>query len=101
MKSVARNGRAIGMDKRKEIIKTITEYEHEFYCDECGKHLETVHEHNDGWYPDNHLYQVGCWLNGELYVIQKHLCNDCKNTLKQKIAKGLIDMGFSIRGEEE
>ena len=82
------------MQKTINKPKTITIATHEFYCDECGKHLGTSEEHDDGWYKEIGNFDLKCYASQNWYVLHKHLCDTCKEKLLSKFCATLEDMGF-------
>ena len=81
------------MEKIKEIIREIKQYEHSFYCDECGKYLGTSKEYSDGWYEKLGEFEVKIHI-GEWHRLKKCLCNKCQCDFVEKMKKDLYNLGF-------
>ena len=81
------------MEKTKEIVREIKKYEHSFYCDECGKHLGTSIEYDDGWYQDFGEFEIKIYING-WYHIKKCLCDKCRYEFVEKLKTDLYKLGF-------
>ena len=80
----------------EKIIKKIVEVEdvvHEFYCDDCNKHLGTSYECDDGWYDELGRFEQKVYVNGWLYF-RKCLCDKCKYETINKLRTNLFDFGF-------
>lgn len=81
------------MVKTKEVVREVREYEHSFYCDECGKHLGTSKEHSDGWYEEFGGLELKIYING-WYRLNKCLCDECRYKFLEKFKTDLFDLGF-------
>lgn len=81
------------MEKTKEITKEVKTIEHSFYCDECGKHLGTSEEHEDGWYSTYGNFESKCYVYG-WYSIEKCLCDNCRNKFVNNFEMILKNLGF-------
>lgn len=81
------------MEKTREIIKEVKQYEHSFYCDECGKHLGTSTEYDDGWYQDFGELEIKIYIDG-WYRIKKCLCDNCRYNFIEKLKTYLGVLGF-------
>lgn len=76
----------------KEMVE-IEEVSHEFYCDECEKHLGTSIECDDGWYQDFGEFEIKIYING-WYHIKKCLCDKCRYEFVEKLKTDLYNLGF-------
>lgn len=81
------------MEKTREIIKEVKQYEHSFYCDECNKYLGTSKEYDDGWYDDIGEFEMKFYIDG-WYCINKHLCDECRKSFIENVKVALRNMGF-------
>lgn len=85
-------------DKIERTEVTAIKVTHHFYCDFCGKHLGTVGEDDDGYYPilgdrsvKTHL-PIGGW-----YEFRRQLCDRCWEEWLSTLRDKLRELGF--RGE--
>lgn len=81
------------MEKTREVIKSLKNIEHSFYCDECGKHLGTVTECDDGWYQELGELELKIYIDG-WYRLKKCLCDDCRYRILENLKTDLCVMGF-------
>lgn len=81
------------MEKTREVIRSLTSIEHSFYCDECGKHIGTSTEHDDGWYQDFGKFEVKMYIDG-WYYLKKCLCDKCRYEFSEKLKTNLYNLGF-------
>ena len=90
------------MERTQMIPKTVMDRRHEFYCDGegCNKFLGYTTEHDDGWYKELGEFEVNIHILGESWRLHRHLCNECRVKLEQKISEALRDIGFSTNQEE-
>ena len=66
----------------KEVAKVERKYD--FYCDKCGTHLGTSHEHEDGWYQEYGKVEFSDpGYSGTVYY--GNLCDGCKKSLEAEI----------------
>ena len=77
----------LGTEERKTLW-------HQFYCDVCGKHLGTSRESDDGRYKKYGLFESKVDFDARMYKITLHLCPQCRDKTKEKIAKGIMALGF-------
>ena len=82
------------MEKTKEVIKEIKQYEHSFYCDECNKYLGTSQEYDDGWYERYGEFELDVYIDNSWYRLKKCLCDDCRKSVLTNVKINLINMGF-------
>lgn len=82
------------MEKETRTIYQKELIEHSFYCDECGKHLGTSREYDDGWYEMFGKLELRFNIVNGWYHINKCFCEDCKNKFLSKIKVALKDIGF-------
>ena len=82
------------MEKVKETIKKVKQYEHSFYCDDCGKYLGTSQEYDDGWYEEFGEFELKFHIDG-WYRINKCLCDDCRKKFIENLKVALKNLGFN------
>lgn len=88
------------MDKveTKEIQETLII--HNFYCDDCNKFIKKVEESYDGYVPTYDIdYRIHYHVNGKWFMMNKHLCSECREKQNLKIEEGLLALGFKKEGE--
>ena len=91
------------MEKTTKVSKTVVREEHSFYCDDCGKHLGTSQEYEDGYYQTFGEFEQSFCLkhsnmwNGksEWFELKKCLCDECKEKTLLRIKSALLDLGFA------
>lgn len=81
------------MEKTNCTTKEIENYEHSFYCDECGEYLGTSEEYDDGWYECLGEFELSFYIDG-WYRVEKCLCEDCAQKFLSNLKNHLEDMGF-------
>ena len=81
------------MEKVKETIRKVEIHEHSFYCDECGEHIGTSEEYDDGWYETYGNFELKFYVDG-WYYIKKCLCETCRKNFINNVKAYLTDMGF-------
>ena len=81
------------MEKTATIIKTYTQEEHSFYCDECEKYLGTSQEYDDGWYQKLGEFELDVYID-DWYRLKKCLCDECEKAYVDSIQTELINKGF-------
>lgn len=73
---------------------------HNFYCDECGKFIDFSEENDVGYYMTYGDYDARAYIiNYGWLKYHKHLCDDCKEIIKNKLVSTLKEVGF--RGDDE
>lgn len=82
------------MEKTTYETKTLSIAYHDFYCDDCNKHLGKVKEYDDGYYPSLGDFELQFFVLREWYALKKNLCDECKNKLVSKICTTLEEVGF-------
>lgn len=82
------------METMKKVIKKVSQYEHSFYCDECGEYLGTSQEYEDGRYKVIGEFELSFYAGNEWYRIKKHLCDDCRKSFINNIKVNLTNLGF-------
>lgn len=82
------------MHKIEQISKTIIQDIHHFYCDDCGKHLGSSQEYDDGWYEELGEFELKMRLPQGCYILKKCLCDECKEKYPVKLQSILEDIGF-------
>ena len=82
------------MHNKVNKTKTITVVAHEFHCDDCGAYLGASEEYDDGWYKQIGNFNLRYYTSQDWYVLNKHLCDTCKEKLLSKLCATLEDMGF-------
>lgn len=82
------------MDKITKITRIIDRITHDFYCDECGIHLGTITEYDDGYYEELGEFELQFYMKRGWYKLHKCLCDECKEEYLDKICVALEDMGF-------
>ena len=81
--------------EKTNVEKITKEYiTHSFYCDECDKFLGTSPEHEDGWYTEMGGFELSFCLDDEWYKIEKHLCDECKEKVVERVKNSLLNLGF-------
>lgn len=81
------------MEKINSITKEIEDYEHSFYCDECGEYLGTTEEYDDGWYDTLGEFELSFNIDG-WYKVNKCLCDDCADKFLSNLKNHLESIGF-------
>ena len=81
------------MEKTREVIKSLKNIEHSFYCDECEKHIGTSIEYDDGWYQEFGEFKVKIYIDG-WYRLKKCLCDNCRYEFVEKLKKDLYNLEF-------
>ena len=82
------------MVKTTHESKTVTITYHDFYCDDCNKHLGKVEEYDDGYYQELGDFEMKFFVSRSWYRLRKNLCDDCKDKLVSKICTTLEEVGF-------
>lgn len=83
------------MEKITRQDVTMTTIIHDFYCDECGVHFATSREHDDGHYHEPGSIYLKIYTPRGRYVLDKCLCDQCKEKFMSNIYDTLLSMGFS------
>lgn len=73
--------------RTREVVK------HSFYCDHCAKYLGTTEEYDDGWYAELNKFEFSANID-EKYVIEKCLCDECRQTFVTHLKSVLEGIGF-------
>lgn len=81
------------MHKVNCTTQTVEVVTHEFYCDDCGKHLGTSEEYDDGWYDEIGMFQLVIPVDGRLHL-EKYLCDNCREKFLNDFKATLENMGF-------
>ena len=76
-----------------EIIET-EETTHHFYCDDCGNHLGSSVEFDDGYYQEFGEFELKMNTPRGWYKLEKCFCNDCKEKFLDKFCALLEASGF-------
>lgn len=82
------------MEEIKSIIEKIEKRTHWFYCDECGEHLGTSTEYDDGYYQTYGDFGLRFNVVNNWYCVRKCLCDDCKEKFINNVKTSLTNMGF-------
>lgn len=82
------------MEKINSKIKKVKDYEHLFYCDECGEYLGTSAEYDDGWYERLGEVKFSVYIDGDWYKVNKCLCDDCADKFFSNLKTHLKSIGF-------
>lgn len=90
------------MVKDEDEVVKITKHKHKIYCDECGKLLNEVIEHSDGYYANPFEQEITIFLHryssigGTRYTMTKDLCPSCYDKVVNNVVNALTPLGFKI-----
>lgn len=82
------------MEKIIHETRSVTIIYHDFYCDDCNKHLGRVQEYDDGYYGNLGEFEQKFYISRGWYRLRKNLCDDCKDKMISKICATLEEIGF-------
>lgn len=82
------------------IYETVTDTKilHDFFCDECNKHLGRSEEYSDGYYKSFGDFNLSIRMPNGYYEVNKCLCDECKVKYVDKLATALENLGFEPSG---
>ena len=84
------------MEKVEINTRQIEDSIHHFYCDDCGTHIGSSHEYDDGWYQELGKFELNWLTPNGWYKLEKCLCNDCRDKFLDKVYAGLEAVGFKL-----
>lgn len=82
------------MEKIETNIIEVKEITHHFYCDECGDHLGSSDECDDGYYQRFGEFELKCYTPRGWYRLKKCLCPSCAQERVDTFCNTLEAMGF-------
>ncbi len=83
------------MQKETVNAKVIERTHVDYYCDTCGKFIDSAEEYDDGYIPTS-KGEIGCHISvfGKWYHNNACLCPKCKEIFMKKIIDGISELGF-------
>ena len=84
------------MEKVEIKTRQIEDRTHHFYCDDCGTHIGSSCEYDDGWYQELGVFELHWLTPNGWYKLEKCLCNDCHDKFLTKVCSGLEAAGFEL-----
>jgi hypothetical protein len=82
------------MEKVETKTRQIEDRTHHFYCDDCGAHIGSSQEYDDGWYQELGQFEIKILMPRGWYKLEKCLCEDCKKKFSNKVHAKLELVGF-------
>lgn len=67
---------------------------HNFYCDDCGKHLGASEEYDDGYCEPLGQIELAYHTPRGWYSLNKHLCDNCEERFWERFFAALDNLGF-------
>ena len=82
------------MEKLESKTYSIERVTHRFYCDDCNTYLGKSEEYDDGYYQDLGEFKLKMYLPSGWYIVEKCLCNECREKFLKKVENTLKELGF-------
>ena len=84
------------MEKVETKVIQTEEITHNFYCDECGAHLGSSVEWDDGYYQGFGGFELKMHTSRGWYEIKRCFCDTCRDKFLNKVYASLEAAGFEL-----
>lgn len=84
------------MEKVETKTRQIEDRTHHFYCDNCGTHIGSSDEYEDGYYEELGEFELSWFTPDGWYKLKKCLCPSCRDELLADIYDAIEDIGFKL-----
>ena len=82
------------MEKVETKTRQVEDRTHHFYCDNCGSHIGSSHEYDDGYYDELGEFELKILMPRGWYKLEKCLCDECRDEFLREAYAALESTGF-------